>query len=69
MPDDTGYPTPLEELQRLRAARRLALSCSRAVAADASHTGRPGWPNHAVIAKHEAAIAEINRVMEVINDA
>ncbi len=63
-----GMASPLDALQRLYDARRLALSCARAVAADASHTGRPGWPNHNVIAVHQAAVADISRAMEAMNN-
>ena len=68
-PKYPGMAAPFDALQRLHGARRLALSCARSVAADASHTGRPGWPNHNVIAVHEAAVADISRAMEVLNDA
>jgi hypothetical protein len=61
--------SPLDTLRRLHDARRLALSCARSVASDASHTGRPGWPNHNVIAVHEAAVADISRAMEVLSNA
>lgn len=64
---DPRYPafwSPLDAMKRLRDVRRHALSCARAVAADPSHTGRPGWPDHNMIATHEAALADLNRAIE-----
>jgi len=68
------YPTPLEALQRARAARALAAKDARTVATLPGFHGRPGWPEQflARAAEHDAAVAEFDRAIEaveVLNDA